>query len=253
MRVLELPRVEAARLVVDMGAELWQTYCIMRLLADENDIVSVQQSELAALMNASRTTVWRRLTKLTEYRIQGAPIVRVEQYGGAGYWCTFRVMWDVKGAFAVEGVSVSTALQSCNSPSYRETTVSLDSLVAVASARPEPEESDGVLRNPKDVLTFWDQRYTAKYGTPYKLLNVGKEVGWAKRLLTKYGSERAKVIITAIIKNYDLLWMTPKFPRPTLGQAVSWLGKQAEAYAGEQEKAPSTEANLDELIEKGLI
>lgn len=251
MRVLELPRVETAKVVVDIGADSWLTYCVLRMLVDENDIISASVTDLAGLMKVSRQTIYNRLKKLESYRIDSVPLVRLEEVGGANLASSYRVMWDIKGAVTLKGVTLTSESSQLDTPSIKTDSVSLrDSNSAVKL----PE----VLRHGNDVLKYWGIRYKEHYGTDYEIVAWAREVGQAKNFLRKFGSARGKLIIDSIISNYDVLWKSPRFAKPTIGQAASWLGKQAEEYATKNadsadEAGNDAEPNLDELIKRGLL
>lgn len=70
--------VEAAKsgLIADMGAERWQTLCILASFMDERGECYPTQDHIASRLGVSRQTANQRIKRLVEYRWQGRELVR---------------------------------------------------------------------------------------------------------------------------------------------------------------------------------
>jgi hypothetical protein len=62
-------------LIGDMGAERWQTLCVIAAFMDENGECYPTQYAIAERLNVARETANRRIKSLCDYRWQGRPVV----------------------------------------------------------------------------------------------------------------------------------------------------------------------------------
>lgn len=75
-------------LIADMGAERWQTLCVLASFMNANGECYPSQDRVAKALNLRRETVNKRIKSLCEYRWQGRPLVvkeRVRVEGGSGW------------------------------------------------------------------------------------------------------------------------------------------------------------------------
>lgn len=62
-------------LIADMGAERWQTLCVIAAFMDKNGECYPTQHAIANRLNVKRETANRRIKSLCDYRWQGRPII----------------------------------------------------------------------------------------------------------------------------------------------------------------------------------
>lgn len=62
-------------LIADMGAEKWQTLCVIAAFMDAKGECYPTQYAIAERLNVARETANRRIKTLCDYRWQGRPIV----------------------------------------------------------------------------------------------------------------------------------------------------------------------------------
>jgi hypothetical protein len=63
-------------LIADMGAERWQTLCVIAAFMDEKGECYPTQFAIAERLNVARETANRRIKSLCDYRWQGRPIMQ---------------------------------------------------------------------------------------------------------------------------------------------------------------------------------
>ncbi|OLN23708.1 helix-turn-helix domain-containing protein [Domibacillus antri] len=66
-------------LIADMGAERWQTLCVLASFMDAEGRCYPTQYQIASALNIRRETANRRVKSLCDYRWQGRPVVIKEQ------------------------------------------------------------------------------------------------------------------------------------------------------------------------------
>lgn len=74
-------------LIADMGADNWQTLCVIASYMDEKGDCFPTQSQIAKGLGISRTSANRRVKKLAEYRWQGRPVIEaIRKRSPTGQW-----------------------------------------------------------------------------------------------------------------------------------------------------------------------
>lgn len=74
-------------LIADLGADNWQTLCVISSFMDENGECYPTQSQIARALGVSRQTASTRVNKLVNYRWQGREIIRaVKARTDKGTW-----------------------------------------------------------------------------------------------------------------------------------------------------------------------
>ncbi|MED1874158.1 helix-turn-helix domain-containing protein [Brevibacillus composti] len=75
-------------LIADMGAERWQTLCVLAAYMDENGECYPSMESIAARLGITRESASRRVSRLVKYRWNGKPIVSVRRRRepGPGTW-----------------------------------------------------------------------------------------------------------------------------------------------------------------------
>lgn len=104
------------------------------------------------------------------------------------------------------------------------------------------------------IFNYFTDKYFERYGVSYKVGNHARERSQIKSLCVKYDNdvEMLKSIIDVVMRLFDAKWKQTNFPRPTIGQLVSWLARQAEPFATANLEADSqieitVEGSLDDM------
>jgi hypothetical protein len=177
------------RLLTSFSPEALQTLLVVRAMADEKGVVPHDIAVIAETLQVTPATLRKRLKELDGY-------VKVR----AG-----RV----------------TTVGSADDRPY---VASLASLLNRWSEESEPAE----IVAPAEVMSRWSERYKARYGVSYSFGGTSRffaAKATAAKFAAQYG-DNALAVIDAIIDNYDALWKTGDYPRPTFGQ-LSWIGEKA--------------------------
>lgn len=104
----------------------------------------------------------------------------------------------------------------------------------------ELSNQETVLRHPRDVIEYFCKCYRDCYTVNYNP-NWSRDVGPVKnKLLAVYTSEQIRRIIDTVFAEYEIRWKKEKYPRPSIGQLVSWLSNEALAVAEEKQERPAT-------------
>jgi hypothetical protein len=184
---------DVIRLLTSFSSDALQTLLVVRAMADEKGVVPHDIAVIAETLGVTPATLRKRLKELDGY-------VKVR----AG-----RV----------------TTVGSADDRPY---VASLSSLLNRYVETSEP----AAIVDAQDVIRRWSERYKATYGVSYTFPRDGRF--WAARTIAakfaaQYG-DNALAVIDAIIDNYDAMWKTGDYPRPTFGQ-LSWIGEKAAAIA----------------------
>ena len=81
-------------------------------------------------------------------------------------------------------------------------------------------------KSPKTFLDMFCGRYSAEYGSKYKVSGQ-KDMQNLKRMMKVYSPEEMEIIIITIMEEYKKRWSSVKFPAPTIGAMASFLCVQA--------------------------
>jgi hypothetical protein len=118
------------------------------------------------------------------------------------------------------------------------------------------------LETAQDVVRLWANLYRETYGRGYGLDLDSDSSLITRKLLTNFTFDQVAKIVPMIFREYGRRWAKAEYPRPTLGQLCSWLGKEAlKLVEREQQerqdlerrmKAAEEEADeiTDELLER---
>jgi len=72
-------------LLADMGAENWQTLCVIASFMDEQGECYPTQSQIAKGLGIKRESATRRVKKLADYRWEGRPVItRIKERSPTG-------------------------------------------------------------------------------------------------------------------------------------------------------------------------
>jgi hypothetical protein len=177
---------DVIRLLTSFSPEALQTLLVVRAMADAKGRVNHELAVIAEMLGVTPSTLRRRLTSLDKY-------VKFEN----GRITTLPLGDD----------AVTHMFRTFDG----------------TNAEPTVE--------PHHVIERWSFKYAERYGVRYVWASSGDKKRWfatralATRFVAQYG-ENALAVIDAIIDNYDALWRTSDYPRPTFGQ-LSWIGEKA--------------------------
>jgi hypothetical protein len=177
---------DVIRLLTSFSPEALQTLLVVRAMSDERGVIPHDIAVIAETLQVTPATLRKRLKELDGY-------VKVR----AGRITTF----------PLDSEAIMHAFYKWD------------------DRRGEPT-IDG-----QAVIRRWGEKYAERYGVKYVWHASHDKSAWFKirgfaaKFAAQYG-ENAPAVIDAIIDNYDALWKTGDFPRPTFGQ-LSWIGEKA--------------------------
>lgn len=73
-------------MVADMGAERWQTLCVLASFMDESGVCYPSQDYIAARLGVSRQAANKRIKRLLAYRWEGEEVVTAEKRQHGNNW-----------------------------------------------------------------------------------------------------------------------------------------------------------------------
>jgi hypothetical protein len=196
---------DVIRLLTSFDAASLQTLLVVRAMADEKGVIPHDIAVIAETLQVTPATLKKRLKELDGYvKVRAGRVTTV----GSAECSTFseRIAGVVAPFVEVESESFVTA---------------------------------------QDVMRAWSMRYQIRYGDPYiwSVRSDDKSKWFALRSIAskfaaQYG-DNALAVIDAIIDNYDALWKTGDYPRPTFGQ-LSWIGEKAAPLARMRQTCDTT-------------
>lgn len=205
-------RTDVAERIASFDASAWQALCILHVLADDG-VVSEEKDELAQIIGVSRATLQRRLNALEK----------------EGY-----VTFDSAGRVAVNHVAQGLT-QFCTDVINVYTNVSL---------KDNKNTSAQICITDSDVIKRWSERYKAKYGVSYNYGKFPVAKASAKKFARRFGND-SLAIIDVVFDNYDSVWRSANYARPTFGALVTWLGEQAVGYVEKRSDTKEGVADVD--------
>ena len=100
--------------------------------------------------------------------------------------------------------------------------------------------------NASDVVKYFCKKYREAYDMEYNV-NWQREASMVKNKLVKtYSLGQIKDIIDLTFEQYERVWATQGYPRPTIGQLVTWIPNKALAIFQAREKKQAD-------IEKAMV
>lgn len=207
---------ETLDFVTSVDATLLHTYLAMCCVADDHGVVTIERDELASRLGTTVQTFMKRVR-----RLQNDGWLRLDR---SGRICLTK---SVNFTRVFIDVPLDSYVSNTNTPTKNEQT---------------PVES-------MDVIKRWSERYKDRYNESYKYGNFAIAKNTAASLVRRYG-DRILDIIDVIFANYDQVWSTPQFRRPTFGQLSKWLGEQASAFVEKSTEAKAVDTTIDL---KGMI
>ncbi len=238
-----------------LGAEGWQTLTVIASFMDEKGEAFPTQQQLSELLGVSREAVNKRIKKLLNFRLEdGSPIIVCEKRdNNKGYIknCIYHVLPE--SGFSIFYKVDQTSHDHVNSISHDHVKSTSHDRVKPTSHKEEPnkeepnKEEGVVITNARDFITYFCRQYRETYGVNYNP-NWGRDGSMIKnKLLGVFDSKQLVKIVDTIFKEYDRRWKKPKYPRPTIGQIVSWLANEALAVAEElEEEDQETQRRIEE-------
>jgi hypothetical protein len=199
--------------IVAIGADAWQTLCILHALADDGGVVRLSKNEIALKTKMTVQTLNKRLSALGDYIVidsVGNIRVRPANQAAQALETFFTHVLDKDASFVLNDSS-NTCVKISDS----------------------------------DVINRFIERYNTRYGEKPR-------IDWrlarnsAKAFIRRYG-DKSLAIIDAAFDNYDTTWRKPAYPRPSFGAMMSWLGEQSSAYV-ETQKGDVSKTKVEDLI-----
>lgn len=169
------------------------------------------QRQIAERTGLSKTTVNRAVKELLEFEIDGRPILQ-------------------RTILQPEGNSVYTVLPIGQIAIFDQ---------EVEKITPEKEEivtAAGTFKNGNDILKYYAGVFREVYG-------VNPAIRWSvdsslakKKWIGTHTDEQIRTMIDVSVREFDARWKTAKYPRPTMGAILSWLGQSALAIKEDGDK-----------------
>ncbi|MFS0841184.1 helix-turn-helix domain-containing protein [Paenibacillus sp. 1P03SA] len=201
-------------LVRDLGSDRFAVLLAIASFMDESGKCYPTQEQIADVLGISRTTANKRINALLEFRWNGRPIIERQK---------------VRFKSSPNENSVYTVLPLSQLAIFSGEVEAVD-----ASADGEVEKQrKSVADDRKQLVTYFIDKYRETYSSTFSV-NWGRDMGHARRILADRTLEEAKQILDVIFEEYDERWASGPYPRPSLGQAATWLGAQADQIASER-------------------
>ena len=173
---------------------------------DENGECYPTQRQIADRCGISKTTVNKAINELLEFRLNGKPLILRELVVNGT---------QKNSVYTVNPIS-QVAIFNGN----------VEEISGTSVAAEDPVTPDG-FKNARQVTDYFINVYRDVYGTNPSI-NFAREVSLVKKKwMGTYTDEQIKTMVEIGVQEYDSRWKSLKFPRPTLGAIVSWIGEQA--------------------------
>ncbi|MFT4413171.1 helix-turn-helix domain-containing protein [Fredinandcohnia humi] len=243
-------------LVAELGTDRAMTLLAIASFMNEKGECYPTQEQIGDVLGVNRKTAFKYIKNLLEFRWNGHPLIirDKKRVPGSPYEVSVYTILPLAqiGIFnsEVESVPMSkngdTMSKNGDNPmckfrdvlsptlptnhnQYNNNQLNNNNIIPTEQA-----ELDVEFKNAKEVLTYFCKKYRETYSVNYTA-NWGRESAQIKnKLMENYSASQIKQIIDMIFENYDTRWKTKDFPRPTVGQLVTWLPNKALALIEEK-------------------
>lgn len=231
-------------LLREMGADRLQTLVVLAFHMKANGRCYPPQDKMARILGISRQAVNKRIKNLLDFEFQGKPIVELitdEDIDRRNN--VYRVLPISQVAIfggKVEPLNVSSGLDTITgNMSFELDTNNIKKNNnnninnSDETSKPLPVEN---FNNAPGALNYFCKKYRETYGVEYNV-SYKRDASMIKnKLLKNYSMTQIKDIIDITFEQYDHSWATQGYPRPTIGQLVTWIPNKALAILQAREK-----------------
>lgn len=203
---------------------------------DENGECYPTQRQIADRCGISKTTVNKAINELLEFRLNDKPLILRELVVNGT---------QKNSVYTVNPISQVAIFKG-----------EVEEIPVSPVATEEDPANNERFENARQVSDYFISVYRDVYGS-IPNINFGREVALVKKKwMGTYTDAQIKTMIEVGVKEYENRWKSLKFPRPTLGGIVSWIGEQALAIHQDtnkefEENVAATSEGL-EMNEKAL-
>lgn len=209
------------------------------------------QQKIAEYLQVSRQAVNKRIKDLLEFRFQGKPVLTLVATGEGVNRRVNRYRIEPVAQLAIFGSGVEAieearpwglssepdnqteGLSSQPDTNYNHITKTNEPEIPPGEKEPGP-----VLDNADKVLKYFCQQYRETYHVNYS---------------PNYGRDKAMInrkLLDITFENYDRLWGSRQYPRPSLGAVTTWIANKALAIHQERQKQMAVIQKAQEEFKK---
>lgn len=221
------------------------------------------QRQISEITGISLPTINKSIATLLEYRINDLPLIRREFVQKGQFKNSYYTIMPISQIAIFDGLvkeidteKVATPVKENDVP-VKETSEDVLKKLALNNNQltitnnynqlSNTADADEVtFKNSLEVAKYFAEEYEKQYSTSYTI-NFGRDVGLIKsKLFGKFTDKELKMMVDYTLSEYESRWKNPKFPRPTIGSMVSWIGQEALAVGKDKEKEDIQIDNLEE-------
>lgn len=238
----------------ELGKERWLLLTALSSYMDEDGKCYPTQEQLAKDLGVARQSVNKTLKLLTEFKWNGKHILTVEQHGKG---------FKKNNVYTIKAEPFICKFNDKEGPLYVQEDTETSSVYATADTNNTTaiyNAKETVITTAKEVVTYFAQKYREHYNVNYSI-NWKRDMNLGKKLLEAFPG-RVKDILDVVFAEFEDRWKRDKYPRPSLGAIVSWMGndalalveqvraREARLEAAEQEQPQDVEAIMARLNRK---
>lgn len=230
-------------LIRELGDEHWTTLCILAMHMKENGRCYPSQDKVAKLLGIGRQAVNKRIRSLLNFRFNGEPIIElVNEEGIDRRNNVYRLLPTSQlsifnGEVMLYNVSPQDDIRENISPEHDTNYITVNKDIT------DKTDNNCInvniaeeLKNAPGIIKYFCKKYYETYSVEYNV-NWQRVSSMVKNKLIKtYSLGQIKDIIDVTFKEYDRAWASDKYPRPTIGQLVTWIPNKALAVLQSREK-----------------
>ncbi|MCY8048436.1 helix-turn-helix domain-containing protein [Bacillus haynesii] len=238
-------------LVAEMGIQNFATLMAISSYMNEDGECFPTQRQLAERMGVHRNSVNRYINALLDFKINGKPVVTreiVSQKKGrvSSFYKIHPLSQIAIFNSGVEGLGtkeVQDEAQNNDTPQHQKEDLTIT----------KEQEPINKKYETKDFLKIFMNKYREVYGVNFNPA-WQRDMRIMKSLHERYDGETLEQILEIAVEEYDSRWKSPKFPRPTPGQVISFIADQVQEIIEERKKEDEQfeefENHSEERVEK---